>query len=617
MQIDAPQCVLCANFDPETWKCKAFKAGIPQAILTDQHDHNKPFPGDNGIQFSPLKNAKKGLDYSQITVPKLNGDPMPNEDEDRIEDDDNSDLEKASDSDLVRQLLRDENDGMTGYSAALEQIQDPKLKEIMQAIQEDEQKHSAALEQYLQQTDPDSLEDHEDEESPGEESLEDDEGFEGEDEDTTKDESSLADDLQALLDEHNGETEKDDESDEDDLEKDEDQETDPDDEDDELDKEDEDEAVKKSAVTKLMPIVKLDNEQHKAYCIVTEPNKFDLQGDRSSEEEVEKAAHRFMKRLQKTCSAGVGVDHERPIKAYVIENVVTQQPGIKLGKQILAKGTWYQGHDLSEEPEIWKAIKSGEITGLSRQGEGNRVPVGKGIASGMSSILKAAGIKKEQLNDLKDEDIDRIDWVGKAANGRRIAIIKFTGSGNSMKTRPAGAKTEAAGAEVEKSDGITKADIEAIVTSAVSKAVEPLQEENAQLRKAVHKMSSASRDAELESIAKSHLSALGPAKETVGILKSVDKLPSGDRKAVLKALKQANAVKKDAMKILSKEYGHNRPIDADADSAIAKVNKMAQSLIEKSDKPMDISVARTKVYKMHPELRQQVLEEQKEERGVA
>ena len=34
---------------------------------------------------------------------------------------------------------------------ALESIQDPKLKEIIQAIQEDEQKHQAALEQWVQE----------------------------------------------------------------------------------------------------------------------------------------------------------------------------------------------------------------------------------------------------------------------------------------------------------------------------------------------------------------------------------------------------------------------------------------------------------------------------------
>ena len=40
---------------------------------------------------------------------------------------------------------------MDAHSQALGSIPDPKLKEILQAIQEDEQKHQAALEQWLQE----------------------------------------------------------------------------------------------------------------------------------------------------------------------------------------------------------------------------------------------------------------------------------------------------------------------------------------------------------------------------------------------------------------------------------------------------------------------------------
>ena len=58
----------------------------------------------------------------------------------------------------------------------------------------------------------------------------------------------------------------------------------------------------KRNVIKFMPIVKIDSEQHKAYCIVAEPDVFDLQGDRSTAAEIEKASDRFMERLQKTCS---------------------------------------------------------------------------------------------------------------------------------------------------------------------------------------------------------------------------------------------------------------------------------------------------------------------------
>ncbi len=36
------------------YKCIAFPAGIPQEILTNQHDHREPYAGDNDVQFTPL-----------------------------------------------------------------------------------------------------------------------------------------------------------------------------------------------------------------------------------------------------------------------------------------------------------------------------------------------------------------------------------------------------------------------------------------------------------------------------------------------------------------------------------------------------------------------------------
>ena len=35
--------------------CKAFPNGIPEKILIGEHDHTKPFKGDNGIRFEPIK----------------------------------------------------------------------------------------------------------------------------------------------------------------------------------------------------------------------------------------------------------------------------------------------------------------------------------------------------------------------------------------------------------------------------------------------------------------------------------------------------------------------------------------------------------------------------------
>jgi hypothetical protein len=527
------------------------------------------------LDFSSLN---KSLDYGDVHVPRLVGDDMEDDDERKDhEEGEDDDIGKASDSDFVLQALKDETEGMSSYDQALQTVQDPKLKEILEAIKEDETKHNAALEAWLKDNDPDALEGHEGEETLDQEAAEDDEAAEGEEGDLDKDEPGSKEDLiaeiEAVLAEHDGSGSDEDLGKEDDGEDD----SEPD--------EDDDEAVDKCRLDKFMPIVKLDDEKHKAYCVVAEPDVFDLQGDRSSEQEIEKASDRFMKRLQKTCGPGVGVHHERPIHAYVIENVVTQHPGVKLGPDILRKGTWYQGHDLEEEPEIWADIKSGEITGLSRQGEGVRSPVGKGLME-MRRISKSGRVVKTKLYDLSDEDIDRIDWVHKGANGKRIAIVKFTG-GKTMKSKPAGADRAGAG----EAQAISKAEIADMIAEGirvgVEKAVAPIINENKRLHKTQKGLVDTLRAKDLELVAKSELGELGKPSEMSKILKSLEdsNLPADDQKQIITTLKQANAMKKEAGKLLYSPLGSSRPAPGTPADVFEAAVQERMDHIQKSDNP--------------------------------
>lgn len=72
----APICFECALYhgDPEEpftpFRCDAFPDGIPEEILTSEHDHRQPFEGDSGKTFLPIEPARLG---------KISGNPLLNE----------------------------------------------------------------------------------------------------------------------------------------------------------------------------------------------------------------------------------------------------------------------------------------------------------------------------------------------------------------------------------------------------------------------------------------------------------------------------------------------------------------------------------------------------------
>ena len=66
--IQDPQCHDCRHLYPIDGKCRGFFCsaypsgeGVPMDILTNDHDHTTPYPGDNGITFEP-KEREDGLE---------------------------------------------------------------------------------------------------------------------------------------------------------------------------------------------------------------------------------------------------------------------------------------------------------------------------------------------------------------------------------------------------------------------------------------------------------------------------------------------------------------------------------------------------------------------------
>ena len=53
------KCLTCQHYiveDVMYWpKCKAFPEGIPLEIFREEVNHEKPYPGDNGIRYEPIE----------------------------------------------------------------------------------------------------------------------------------------------------------------------------------------------------------------------------------------------------------------------------------------------------------------------------------------------------------------------------------------------------------------------------------------------------------------------------------------------------------------------------------------------------------------------------------
>lgn len=407
------QCIGCKHYTMMS-TCEAFPDKIPYEIISGHFIHTEPYPGDHGIMYDPIdldeepeaageqksvlgssaldrlpyldfSNLKfrksESLDHGSVHIPRLEGDSMNDEDDVMKPEENEAELDKeGSDSDAIQAILQDEKGSMDALTQALGSITDPKLKEILEAIQEDEQKHQAALEQWLQENGGSSDEEGEAEpgqeyELPAEEGIEEepeksdneeeDEDFMGVADDVIEDEgegegpgtnkADLIEDIRAVLEEHTAEgilDKEDDTGEDDDL---------------PFEKEDEEEAEKRCSKSITVPIIKSKGDQQIVYGVVSEPDTIDLQGDRLSKEEIEKACHRFMLTSQR-----IGKEHEGPAKADIIESYIAPVD-FTCGGQTVRKGSWVMAVKI-HDPDLWAAVKNGDITGFSIAGTGDRTP---------------------------------------------------------------------------------------------------------------------------------------------------------------------------------------------------------------------------------------------------
>lgn len=119
---------------------------------------------------------------------------------------------------------------------------------------------------------------------------------------------------------------------------------------------------------KAVPIIKTEEERY-VLGIVLEPETTDAQNDIYSEEEIRHAAHRFMEEFR-----GVGLMHRLDVsdKVKILESWISPT-AFDISGQHVKKGTWLLAYRILDD-ELWRQVKSEELTGFSIGGSAIRKP---------------------------------------------------------------------------------------------------------------------------------------------------------------------------------------------------------------------------------------------------
>ena len=111
-------------------------------------------------------------------------------------------------------------------------------------------------------------------------------------------------------------------------------------------------------------LLKRDEAQQIVYGVVYEPDVVDAHGDFMDAEEIEKAAHVFLKEFR-----NIDKQHDFTSKVgEVIESYIAPTD-FELGGQTVTKGTWMMAVKVVDD--VWQSIQKGEYTGFSLAGYGN------------------------------------------------------------------------------------------------------------------------------------------------------------------------------------------------------------------------------------------------------
>jgi cation transport regulator ChaB len=126
------------------------------------------------------------------------------------------------------------------------------------------------------------------------------------------------------------------------------------------------ERKKMEKIEKSVEFIKVDKKKQIVYGVVYEPDTVDADGDFATSEEIEKAAHKFMKDYN-----NISIMHERIVPSIKVVESYIAPVDFLFGNSKIKKGTWLIAVHVGDK-EIWEKIENEEYTGFSMGGTGKR-----------------------------------------------------------------------------------------------------------------------------------------------------------------------------------------------------------------------------------------------------
>lgn len=123
-----------------------------------------------------------------------------------------------------------------------------------------------------------------------------------------------------------------------------------------------------SDYNKTVPLIKSAKKQI-VYGVVLEPDSVDLQDDIAPADEIEKAAHTYLREFRV-----VGEQHSVVADAEVVESFLAPVDYVADDGTQVKKGSWVMGVKINS-PELWDDVEKGVYTGFSIGGQAQRIPV--------------------------------------------------------------------------------------------------------------------------------------------------------------------------------------------------------------------------------------------------